>query len=649
MKSNFKYLILLGGFCLFVSLLNAQPTGLSWINLFGSKGIERSPGFVYHHSGNMFLAVVFDQKMVLPQSNDTVTPKGNADGLIVKLNQMGTILETWQLSNTGHLTITGLSATETGIMITGNFQDSLFFHKNNASQFLLKTDKILGAFVLELTASGDIVTASNPFSEALYASSNHLASENGSNLLASVAIDDSVAALRNFIDSYSATFSKRNLLHYNALQSVMGVCHFNEKALYYGAFSDTLVLGNDTLISRAGKDAYVGVLDADRNFERVMSFASYQHAETVSAVSFNGLFWVAVNFSDSLFLPNGDTVTSGGSNDCLIAAFTNDYAITTKIQISGQLAEKATKLFVQDETLYVFANISSPNVLLYLNDSLTATYPQNNLYGNAALFSVDTTNNLSLVWTTEHDWTSKIIAIRKAGPAETIISGLFTDQLKVDSVDYPSIGGTDLFILKIEDACINSLKTSIHYIQVCEGDSIFIPKLVANANGTYRYEPSVDSGVFIYKAGGLRISHILDCGCHASDSLVFVFGSPSQQLKSAIVQQNSIYLANTQLQLIYDYCGNCAIQTTFAVQAMPNPFKDILSLKIDMAEAGKVLYSVYGSDGTLLIAPVEHKLSPGSNDIKLYVKHLKPGTYILQLSCITSQITDTQYIKLIKQ
>jgi hypothetical protein len=649
MKSSYKYLILVSGFCLFVSLLNAQPTGLSWINLFGSKGIERSPGFVYHHSGSLFLAVVFDQKMVLPQSHDTITPKGNTDGLIIKLNQMGTILETWQLSNRGHLTITGLSATESGIVITGNFQDSLFVHKSNASQFLLKTDKVLGAFVLEMSASGDIASASNPFTDALYASTNHLASESGSNLFASVAIDDSVAALRNFIDSYSASFSKRNMLHYSALQSVLGVCHFNEKAAYYGAFKDTLVLGNDSLVSRSGKDAYIGVLDADRNFERLLSFGSLQHAEAMSAVSFNSLLWVAVNFSDSLFLPNGDTVTSGGSNDCLIAAFNNEFVLTTKIQLSGQLAERVDKLFVQDQTLYVFANISSPNVMIYLNDSLCASYPQNNLYGNAALFSVDTTNNVNLIWKTQHDWTSKIISLRKAGPSETIISGLFTDQLSVDSIQYQSMGGTDVFILKLEDNCINSLKSAIYHIQVCEGDSLFIPHLIANQDGSYRYDPSNAAGIFVHQTSGLLIKHILDCGCNASDSLVFVFGRPSDMLKSGFSKQNSVYLANTKIQLLYNYCGECASQYGFTVQALPNPFKQNVSLKVSMPEAGKLSYKIFGTDGAVLALPVVHKLSHGSHDIELFIKHLKPGTYILQLSCTTSTITETHYLKLIKQ
>jgi hypothetical protein len=650
MKNTVKLSMLAFAFALLHHGLLAQQTGLAWINLFGSEGIEYSPGFVAHPSGNYYLALTFGHAMTMPGTTDTLHPKGNVDGLVACMNPAGQLLSFWQLSNKGHISITDIALKGQNIVISGSFQDSLDLINANGTQTLLVTENKLNGFVLELSATGEPVRVENPMPNAPYAATNYLHKAGETLIAASFAKNDSLAPLTNNLHFYQTGSSSQLQLKAVAKHKVLGLTSYNDHAVVYGTFTDTLFFEADSLFAMAGTDAYFGLFDEAGNNNGLYGFGSYQNTEAISATSFAGMLWVALNFSDTLFLPNSDTVVSAGSNDFLLAAFDSTMQLAHRFQTGGVFAERSYKLFVQDNELFVFSNVASPQIGIYHNDTLQHQIFQENFHGNAALFSIDTAMQSSFLWMTQHDWSSRITGLHKIGQTETIISGMFTDRLRIDSLQFDAVGNTDAFLLRISDACISRLKSSYYTVQFCEGDSVFLHHIATNTDGKLYYDAGFEGGTYITGPTQLVLEQVLECGCRATDSLVFEQINAVDALKS-IVTEGPVYLRlmNTQLSLKMDYCGDCAQSRFFRLQTSPNPFEHESKLLVTMADAGKLTYTIHSMDGVMLSQAVELSLGRGTHHIRLPLQHLPPGTYVVWASYQTAEKSGTRHIRLIKQ
>lgn len=649
MKTHIKLIMTVLFFGLFQQLIQGQQTGLSWMNIFGSKGNDHSPGFIYHQTGYYILAIGFDQALCLPGTNDTIWPKGQSDGLLIKVDDNGQIIDKWQLMNKGHLTITAIVQSDQNIAVAGSFQDSLFLHSNNGPQFLLNTQNYLSPFIIELTTDGTVIQAMNPYEDARYASTNYLWQSESALAAASFATIDSSNVLYNFIDLFHISGNKQIQLQSNTTHTVLGTCSFGDKTVFFGAFNDTLILGNDSLIAKAGKDAYFGLADQDGSIGFLGSFGSLQHAEAIAAASFENLLWVGVNFSDTLYLPNADTLVSVGSNDCLIAAFNDSLDLVHKIHIQGVFAERVDKLFVQDNKLYIFTNVASPVISGFVNETLNTQIEQDNVLGNAALFELDQNLQLNFLWMAQHDWTTKITGLRKAGPDETIIAGLFTEQLTIDSILYTSAGNADAFLLKISDQCISTMKSSLHYVSFCPGDSIFIPHLNVDQEGNFVYTSGYSGGLYIFEPTSISLQTTLDCGCNASDSIIFMHTDPANSELSATQNKSVLFLPNTKIQLSLKYCGDCSLNEHFTLSASPNPFLKQTNVSISLPQDGKVSFSVMRMDGTIITQQTEMKLNAGMHFYPVNLDHLPAGTYMLHVFYSYGSVSGIKTMKLINQ
>jgi hypothetical protein len=632
------------------STANAQQSGLAWLKLLGSSGIEHSPGFVAHPNGDYYLALTFNAPIVLPGSTDTLQPMGGEDGLLVRYTAEGSLVTAVQLASKGHVSITDLVLHNNKLVLSGGFQDSLILIADGSQQLALFTDHYLNGYLLEFNADIELIRAVNPMDDAVYATVNHLSSSSGGLFAAAYMQSDTSAQIKNVMLGWDDQQTSLTLMKPASIHKILGINPYRQTdKVFYGTYRDTLVYGQDTLFAKAGTDACVGVLDELDQPMALLGFESYQNTEAIAATQYLNHLWVAINFSDTLFLPNHDTIVSSGSNDILIAGFDTLMNLNHQFRITGVFAENADELFVQGDEMFVFSNVASPVIRIYHNDSLQLEVNQNNMHGNATLFSINNLLQSNFVWMTQHDWSSSITGLHKFNSTETIISGVFTDQLIIDSLQYDAIGNSDVFFLRVSDACISKFKSNYLTIPFCEGDSIYLPHLQRNDQGGYDYNPALEQGIYITQPTGIMMKNWLECGCLAKDSIVFMFADDLEQKMMASQNKSQIYLANTQIELTVDYCGECVIQHLLTAELSPNPFKHKSNLNISVSEAGVLSYVLFTSLGVPISQVIEMRIETGTYHFELPL-HTQPlGTYLVKVLFVGEEHSLQREIKLIKQ
>jgi len=644
------YYIVLFSYFMAYSSANAQQSGLAWLKLLGSSGIEHSPGFVAHPNGDYYLALTFNAPIVLPSSTDTLQPMGGEDGLLARYTAEGSLVATIQLASKGHVSITDLVLHNNNIVLSGGFQDSLILIKEGNEQLALHTEQYLNGYLLEFSPNAQLIRAVNPMEDAVYAAVNHLGSNSGGLFAAAYMQSDTSAQIKNVMLGWDDQQTSLTLMKPASTHKILGINPYRQTdKVFYGTFRDTLVYGQDTLIAKAGTDACLGVLDELDQPLALLGFGSYQNTEAIAATQYLNHLWVAINFSDTLFLPNHDTIVSSGSNDILIAGFDSLMNLNHQFRITGVFAENADELFVQGNEMFVFSNVASPVIRIYHNDSLQLEVNQNNMHGNATLFSINNLLQSNFVWMTQHDWSSSITGLHKFNSTETIISGVFTDKLIIDSLQYDAIGNSDVFFLRVSDACISKFKSNYLTIPFCEGDSVYLPHLQRNDQGGYDYNPALEHGIYITQPTGIMMENWLECGCLAKDSIVFMFADDLEQKMMTSHNKSQIYLANTQINLTIDYCGECAIQQLLTADISPNPFKHNSNLNISVSESGVLSYTLYSSLGVPLSQVVGRQIEPGTYHFNLPLHTHTSGTYLVKVLFIGKEHSLKREIKLIKR
>ncbi|MDA3942484.1 MAG: T9SS type A sorting domain-containing protein [Bacteroidetes bacterium] len=644
------YSLVLFSFTLAPLSADAQQSGLAWLRLLGSSGIEHSPGFVAHANGDYYLALTFSAPLLLPGSTDTLSPQGSEDGLLARYNAQGALVSAVQMASKGHVSITDLVLHNNKLVLSGGFQDSLILIADGSQQLALFTDHYLNGYLLEFNADIELIRAVNPMDDAVYATVNHLSSSSGGLFATAYMQSDTSSQINNVMLEWNDQQINLSQLKPAGMHKILGVSPYRHTdKVFYGTYRDTLVYGQDTLIAKAGTDACLGVLDQLDQPVALLGFESYQNAEAIAAARYLDHLWVAVNFSDTLFLPNQDTIVSAGSNDLLIAGFDSLMNLNHQFRITGVFAEYADELFVQGNEMFVFSNVASPVIRIYHNDTLQLEVNQSNMHGNAALFSINDMLQSSFVWITQHDWSSSITGLHKLNSTETIISGVFTDELVIDSLQFDAVGNSDVFFLRVSDACISKFKSQYLTIPFCEGDSVYLPHLTKNDQGGYFFDPELEQGVYITQPTGIVLENRLECGCLASDSIVFLFAGDAQQSQLTINRKSQIYLANTQIELTVDYCGECMIQHMLSAEISPNPFKHKSNLNISVSEAGVLSYVLFTSLGVPISQVIEKRIETGTYHFELPLHTQPPGTYLVKVLFAGEEHSLQREIKLIKQ
>ncbi|MDP2423487.1 MAG: T9SS type A sorting domain-containing protein [Bacteroidales bacterium] len=641
------------------TFISAQPPSLSWVKLIGSQGHDHSCGFVTDPEGFHFLAITFERTLEININNQPVSiiPKGGNDAAIVKINPAGEAVALWRLSNHGHIAVTDIALFQGKIHLSGSFQDTLFYTgNNNATNRILITDRELSAFQITITAGGQMFQARKLDETAIRSTYNYLSESNGRMIGAGTRVADSAAPEMNIVRVRRNQNESVYTVGPLSKMQIRGTAIFNNKYLFYGSFSDTLNLGQATAISISCADAFLAILDnANTPVYNLIAYHSLQHAEVVSAVQQQQHLWVAINFSDTLRIqatPPLEVVALGGS-DVMILKYNASLNLVDHYHLGGPLAERADKLMVVNNKLYLFSNLSSPVSIIRRHNNITLQIEQENIRGNAALISIDAAGNCDLVWMVSQDWMLCIVGINKINDSETILAGVFYDTMEIDSDTYHAVGGQDVFFVRTTDLCLNSLKNQRHDLSFCEGDSVFIHHFEPDAKGMLVPGKNTRDGFYISKPGKYWVEFTLPCGCKAADTLNFVMIGPHSVNTGPRpdMTARTIYLNSAAQGMKITYCGECKLltgQESYWITVTPNPFRTKTVVEFFMPGEGSISMNMLQMSGQPIVSVSQKQYQRGIHSIELNTSGIPPGLYMLSITLQQGDKTNQEVRKIVK-
>lgn len=632
----------------------AQVNELSWINLYGGKKHEMTMGFV-KDSLNYHLPIIFNDsiRFNLNGSDTTLHSEGGIDAVVLTVNQDGQSTNYRHFANKGDLSITSLEIRNGNLILAGSFQDSLKMITNQGEGiFIASTNKALDSYIAEISPDNQILMFSSSPEQANQAYINYLVSDNNRLFACGTALIDSLSEPKIMFFVDSAGQSNYSFPCSSLSMEIKSIGFTSRGSLgFAGGYLNGHVFNQDTLGANEAQNAFFAYGDDGFNDINFYTYLSPQDAVVAAYVANETESWIAISFADTLIMPQGQSFVSEGSMDVLLVQMDSLFTPVNYYHFAGIMYEKADNLFVQDSTVYFLGNVSSPVITVFRNGSMIQEITQENLLGNTVLFAFYPDGGTGLVWSVSNSVIGSIKSVDKFMETETVISGNFHDQMKIDSSFYYSEGGMDVYMMRITDICLNTMKNTVQYINFCEGDSLQLLNYKPDTNGKLMAYENMERPFFISKDVTYWFENIADCGCINTDSIRFVQVKRTELengLKNRITGQRSIYLNPDNIVLI-DYYGNCSTDNnTYSLLLTPNPAGNESYLDFTLTRKCKVIVDVFGTDGVKLMEVVERDYSDGGHRIILPVSSFSSGNYIVKVQLIGDDFAVQKILKLMK-
>lgn len=639
MKNNTYLLLILACLTAFVAPgFSQNQNGLQWFRQYHSDGICSTPGFVYANQ-QAVIALNFTDTLFFETGSviEKRFAKAMGDVMLLKSEmQTGTLTASRQLTAKEYMVVTSITFVDGMIKLAGACRDSVFLvsDSNNLSYLGGHSGKEKG-FIISVPFSLDTAHFDYIASNMDESGIDLLKFDGNSGTIATgTARPDSVSEPANFVlvDLNGNTLPL--LLDTLSGATISDAAFFNGVPWVGGAFADSLVLLDTILTSNSGTQAFIAKIEAGITpYAEARVWRCYQKARVAGMATMGPTLWVAINFTDSLMLPNGLQILGKGMSDGVVMQYDTAMNLLNFFQFGGTYSERIDKIFKQGNRLYILANTGSPDTRIWKNgvEANVVTSADNN--GVQTLFSIDTDTNSFVEWTATEGRLGKIRGTFKADASETLLSGSFMRPLTIDSMVFNPRGHQDVYLMRIADACINMLKKSNIVIPLCQGDSLTIAgAYLLNGNTVIM---DTDSGLLTLKEPGkFGIRQYETCECRGGDILEIVATNAQRIGRDEAGNLKSVHsvLLDDGSRVDLRYCGDCGIsQEAATFQVRPVPASHEAWLDAWLPDPATLSVKVVNSEGAV-ISQTQMKLTAGTHILPLNAQQWPSGTYWLHLT-----------------
>jgi hypothetical protein len=653
MKTKIVFIIFLNLTIIYLSQLKAQnQNNLKWIRRFYSSEYSASPGFV-EKNDNLFMPINYSGILYYIVNDDPLplTKANCSNTLLCKFNNVTGELNTHcNLKSNAPLAITSINLSEDGLLMAGSYRDSVFGETDSSALLYLGgTPGLEKAFTIKLDFNFNLINFQNQ---------NFSTEQSGFNSVTT--FDDKFVAIGTAsLDSsdpmfnYAAWDQAEDKITF-MVDTVQGIIlssttNFKDKPWVCGSFADSLVLADTIFKSSSGTQAFGAILQDEGNpYTNALVWRSRQLAHAVSLASKDNFLWAAVNYSDTLFLPNGQYVVSLGMTDGAILQYDTVFNLTHIYQLGGIYSDRIDKLFVDGDILFVLGNIASPDGQFYKDGISILQLDTIQHIGLQILISIKDGQPERLEWAAHEGRLGKIAAAKKLNSSEFFIAGTYAQPLIIDSIEFKPYNISNIYLMRIANDCINQLKKSNLEVNICQGDSLKIEG--AYFIGSKQIGLNSDSSFIILKMPGkYAIKLYSNCQCNVSDTLEVKFLPNIINQKSFIISTDlQIYTLSNGNLLKIIYCGECKMAPSEPVfYIFPNPFDKEATIQAELPNAARLNLILLNSQGQKVMTQ-EKYYNSGKHVIHLNTKSLQAGSYWLQISCRNESAIYTKIFTLIK-
>lgn len=509
--------------------LRAQNLSLRWTQQFGGSGWDYVNTMVRNTSGSYILGGSMKGVLSTDTTHEELYYSNNA--FLASCDTNGNIL--WQKTFGGIMfdNITSLSKTHQGILISGIFQDSIFF--GSLKSF---TPAYTGGYSALVDTLGSPIWLNRYGGLATISQILNCSSPLGTSFIAGVFTDSlqltgqplSRTGERGiFISKLLPDGSEANpfIIRATGKCNLGGISCNDSLLCIAGSFSDTLQLADTTLISIGEEDVFIALFSHEGALMQVI-IAGGMGNEHVRSVLLSPEGEIGITgWFDYAFLMDNKIVTSNGGKDLFIAVLDTAFNVKWLKNIGGQGDDYGYAICKNSRNEYFVSGNFVHNMNIPDENGNLIEYDASNAFGNAFVAKISSKGELKASYNlpaTSEDFCKTLIVddngfITAAGNFYQKMNlqgiGEFNDSLV-------SAGERDIFILRFLDLCENFNVNAGIDTALCPGQTIELS--VPDNIQYYRWMPSgMPNQNFDVQLPGTYTLLVTDInGCIASDTIV---------------------------------------------------------------------------------------------------------------------------------
>ena len=528
MKSRLYIYILL--FFSNASSISAQQLSIDWATKLGGRGWDFSTTMVQINTGNFIIGGSLNGVLPNDTTHDVLLYSNNA--YIASCDSTGELL--WQKTFGGGLfdNITSMSTTPSGIMISGTFQDSLFYET-----FKIFTPSFSGAYNALVDNDGNPIWLRQIGGSATITNLLNFTSPGGKSFLAGSFVDslnlngvvfsektEKGIFLSSIDDEGFQTIS--HVAKSTEICTIGGLGCNDSLLCIAGSFSDTLKVADTILVSMGEEDIFVLLYDQNCNLLKAKSAGGSGNEQVRSLMISKSGQIVLTGFFENAFLIDSLIISSNGGRDIFITMIDTAFNAEWIKNIGGKGNDYSFSVSTNDKNEFFV----SGNFVHYLQlpgeSGNMIEIDASSAFGNAFIAKFSSGGTLlasyNLPASSEDFCTSLILGDN----GKITAVGNFYKQMNINDFggsladSLVSEGERDIFVLQFIDLCHNVTFNAGPDTAICNGQTFSL-----SAPGSYQYFRWLPDGLpnqeYVIQYPGTYKLILTDLhGCIMSDSII---------------------------------------------------------------------------------------------------------------------------------
>jgi len=510
--------------------ISAQQLSVDWATKFGGRGWDFSTSMVKLGTGNFVIGGSLKGTLPNDSTHDVLLYSNNA--YIASCDSMGETL--WQKTFGGGLfdNITSMSKTASGVMISGTFQDSLFFET-----LKIFTPAFSGGYNALVDNEGNPLWLRQIGGSATISNILNCTSPGGKTFLAGSFIDSlNLNGVVFSEPSEKGVFLTRinedgmeinsHVVKSTGMCTIGGLSCNDTLVCIAGSFSDSLKIADTILVSMGEEDIFVLLFDQNCNLIKAKTAGGSENEQVRSLMITDLGQIVLTGFFENAFLIDSLIISSNGGRDIFITMIDTAFNAEWIKNIGGQGNDYSFSLSSNDKNEFFVSGNFVHYMQLPDESGNMIEIDASSAFGNAFIAKFSSSGHLlasfNLPASSEDFCTSLVLGDN----GKITAVGNFYKQMNFQGYggsiadSLVSDGERDIFLLQFIDLCHNVTFSAGPDTAICNGQTFSL-----SAPGSYQYFRWLPDGLpnqeyEVQNPGTYKLIMTDLNGCILSDSIV---------------------------------------------------------------------------------------------------------------------------------
>jgi len=460
----------------------------------------------------------------------------NINAWVAFTDSLGNINSQKEFNNKGFDTFTSMVLLGNNILLSGIFQDTLYL-----DSIMVTGMAHTSGFLAIMNPDGEIINLAKIASPESFISNVILTGCNPEKFFLAGTYRDTLQINNSqpqggsgfFLSQLNPGLEIQNPVFFKTKgNAVLGGLSCNDSSLVIaGSFSDTLVIGDTTLVALGNNDAFIAKFNHNFTLQKLEIISSPDDVEVKSVVLTNqNQIGIAGSFKGSVIL--SDTLLSGKGGFDIIAAVWDSTGKLQWVNTAGSIGNDYGWAIAAGNESDFFVSGSFTHILAIPdeNGGIIELQPES-FFGNTFIAKYNRRGILKATFNlpgTSEDFVSALLI----NSNNTLVaSGNFFESLLLtthDSISYimESAGSKDVFTLMFKDLCAGYTIDTGPALYLCPGETMMLEPDFPCSGYKWMPDGKMNKPLGVTQPGYYMLMAMNEYGCMAYDSLQVELISP---------------------------------------------------------------------------------------------------------------------------